>query len=412
MMKKIVSLALAAIVVLCVLVSCTPSTGGTVTLYVYNWGEYISDGSEDSLDSNAEFEKYCNGNERIQQLTGGKKVKVSYSTYASNEDLYAKLESKAVSYDVVVPSDYMVSRLAKEGLIQKIDVSKIANYENIDEKFKNLYYDENNEYSVPYTYGTVGIIYNTKKVEPKDVIDKSWSLMWNENYSGNILQFNNPRDAFGTAHFYQGTSSNSTNPDDWKNAQELLKKQKAIVQGYVMDEIFNKMKSGSAAVGVYYAGDFFTMYEDNEDLDFYYPKEGTNVFVDALCVPSNSKNPELALEYINFMLSEDIAIANAEAICYASPNKLVYENEDYKEAMAELHENAIDILYGYDDTKMEYFHDLPDDTRDLMNTLWEELKIENEKGYAIYIICAVILAAAIVIVVITVVKKKKKARSY
>lgn len=411
-MKKIIALVMIALIVLPVLASCGAGGGDTVTLYVYNWGEYISDGSEDSLDTNAEFEKYCNNSEEIMKLTGGKKVKVNYSTYSSNEDLYAKLESKTVSYDVVVPSDYMIARLAKEGLIQKIDVSKMENYANIEDKFKNLYFDENNEYCVPYTYGTVGIIYDSSKVDEADTEDKSWALMWNEKYAGNILQFNNPRDAFGTAMFYQGSNPNSENEADWVNAQKLLKDQKAIVQGYVMDEVFNKMKSGSAAVAVYYAGDYFTMYEDNENLEFYYPKEGTNVFVDAMCVPANSKNPELAQEYINFMLSEEIAIANAEFICYASPNKLVYENEEYKEYMTDVHENAIEILYGYDDSKMEYFHDLPDDTRTLMNNLWEELKIDSEKNTGVLIICGVIFAVLAVIVVIVIVRKKKKSLSY
>ena len=170
--------------------------------------------------------------------------------------------------------------------------------------------------------------------------------------------------------------------------------------------------AGSAAIAPYYAGDFLSMYEDNDDLAFYYPKEGTNVFVDAICVPTNAKSPELALEYINFMLSEEIAIANAEAICYASPNKLVYENEEYKAAMEEIHEDAMEILYGYDDSKMEYFHDLPDNTRKLMNDLWEELKIENDKGAAIYIIGGVIILAVIVIAVIVVINKKKKAKAY
>ena len=409
MKKKLIAVLLAAVTVMCVFASCSGgSDGGTVTLYVYNWGEYISDGSEDSLDVNKAFEDYCNGNEKIMALTGGKKVKVNYSTYASNEDLYAKLESKTVSYDVVVPSDYMIARLAKEGLIRRIDTSKIENYVNIDDKFKNLYFDVNNEYCVPYTYGTVGIIYNTKGVSEKDVEDKSWALMWNEKYEGNILQFNNPRDAFATAQFYQGSSVNAEDEKSWTDAQELLKKQKSIVQGYVMDEVFNKMKSGSALIAPYYAGDFLTMYEDNEDLAFYYPKEGTNVFVDAMCVPANAKSPDLALEYINFMLGEEIAIANAEAICYASPNKLVFENEDYQADMAEIHEDVMEILYGYNDENMEYFHDIPDETRNLMNDLWEELKIESSIGGTVYIICGVIVVALAAFFIVRAVVKKKK----
>ncbi|MBQ7700202.1 MAG: spermidine/putrescine ABC transporter substrate-binding protein [Clostridia bacterium] len=413
MKKKLIAVLLAAVTVMCTLASCGGGTDkGTVTLYVYNWGEYISDGSEGSLDTNKAFEDYCNGSEEIMALTGGKKVKVNYSTYASNEDLYAKLESKTVSYDVVIPSDYMISRLIKEGLLQKIDTSKMENYVNIDDKFKNLYFDTNNEYCVPYTYGTVGIIYDTKGVDAKDVEDQSWALMWNEKYEGNILQFNNPRDAFATAQFYQGNSVNSTDEQTWRSAAELLKKQKSVVQGYVMDEVFNKMKSGSALIAPYYAGDFLTMYEDNEDLAFYYPKEGTNVFVDAMCVPANAKSPELAAEYINFMLSEEIAIANAEAICYASPNKLVFENEDYKADMAEIHEDVMDILYGYNDENMEYFHDLPDDTRNLMNDLWEELKIDSGKGYVVYIVFAIVAAAVILLIIIFAIRKKRKALAY
>ena len=400
MLKKTVSLAIVAVIALALLTSCVGGDGAT-TLYVYNWGEYISDGSEDSLDVNAAFEEYC-------KTTLGKDVKVNYSTYASNEDLYSKISGGAVSYDVIVPSDYMIARLAAEGLIMKIDPAEsIENYQYISEDFKGLFYDKNNEYSVPYTYGTVGIIYNTTMVAEEDT--GSWALMWNEKYKGNILQFNNPRDAFGTAHYYQGTSVNSENEADWKAAQELLKQQKDVVQGYVMDEVFNKMEGGSAAAAPYYAGDFFTMYEENEDLAFFYPKEGTNVFVDAMCVPSNSQNKELALEYINFMLSEEIAIANAEAICYASPNRLVYENEDYAADMNEIHPDAMEILYNYDLEKMEYFYDLPENIRDLQNELWEELKIKSSIGGTVYIICGVIVVAlAAVFIVRAVVKKKKE----
>ncbi len=401
MVKKIVSLCVIAVLALAMLCSCNAG-GDSVTLYVYNWGEYISDGSEGSLDTNAAFEEYC-------KTTLGKNVTVNYSTYASNEDLYSKISSGAVSYDVIFPSDYMVARLAAEGFLMKIDPAKnVENYQYINEDFKNLYYDANNEYSVPYTYGTVGIIYNTELIEENEPDIGSWALMWNEKYSGSILQFNNPRDAFGTAHFYQGTSANSENEADWRAAQELLKKQKSVVQGYVMDEVFNKMEGGSAAVAPYYAGDFFTMYEENESLAFFYPKEGTNVFVDAMCVPSNSQNKDLALEYINFMLTEDIAIANAEAICYASPNRLVYENEEYAAGMNEIHPDAMDILYNYDMEKMEYFYDLPENVRNLQNELWEELKIESSIGGAVYIICGVIVVALAAFFIIRAVVKKKK----
>ena len=386
-MKKIL-LFIVAILSLTVLCACgAEPQSEALTLYVYNWGEYISDGSEESLNTNEEFEKYCK-----EEL--GLNVTVNYSTYSSNEDLYAKLSSGAVKYDVIIPSDYMLARLASEGLLMEIDPNtNIENYKHIDDDFKGLYYDPEEKYSVPYTYGTVGVIYNTEMVDENDEDFGKWSLLWDDDYAGNILQFNNPRDAFGTAQFLLGYSINSSNENEWHDALDALKSQKAVVQGYVMDEIFNKLKGGSAAIAPYYAGDFFTMYADNELLDFYYPEGATNVFVDAMCVPSNAQSPELAVEYINFMLSEEIAIANAEYICYASPNKLVFENEDYIAYMTEeVHPHAMSILYDFDMSGMEFYFDLPTETRMLMNELWEELKIESSVGQAVYVICYVILA--------------------
>ena len=410
-MKKIISFVIA--VVLCALpaftlLSCDnggkEETSGATTLYVYNWGEYISDGSEDSLDVNAAFEDYCRD-------VLGKNVKVNYSTYASNEDLYAKLLSGAVAYDVIIPSDYMIARLAAEGLLAELNPEEnLPNYKYISDEFKNLYYDPDNVWSVPYTFGTVGVIYNTEMVDEEDI--GSWDLMWNEKYAGNILQFNNPRDGFMTAQFLLGYSINSEDPTTWEEALGKLKDQKDVVQGYVMDEIFNKMKSGSAAISSYYAGDFFTMYDDNDALGFYYPEEGTNVFVDGICIPSCVQNYDLAVEYVNFMLSGEIAVANAEYICYASPNTLVTENEDYIECMEEIHPDAMNILYGFDSSKMEYYHDLPDDTRNLMNSLWEELKIESNIGTTIFVVCGVVVVALAVIIVAVVVRRKKRKEIY
>ncbi len=409
-MKKLLSVLLLAGLLVCLCLGCTScgdgeDDGEAITLYVYNWGEYIADGSEGSMDVNAEFETYCR-----EEL--GMNVKVNYSTYASNEDLYAKLSSGAVSYDVVVPSDYMVARLAAEGLLQPLNPAEnIPNYEYIADEFKGLYFDPENVWSVPYTYGTVGVIYNTEMVPEDDL--GSWSLLWDEDYTGNILQFNNPRDAFGTAQYYLGYSINSDDPDEWREALDLLKEQKAVVQGYVMDEVFNKMKGGSAAIAPYYAGDFFTMYADNDLLDFFYPKESTNVFVDAMCIPACAEHPELAKAYIDFILSEEVAIEIAEYICYASPNRLVYENEDYIDYMnEEIHPEAMSILYDFDISNMEFFFDLPDDTRNLMNSLWEELKIESNIGTAIYVICAVIVATLVGIGVARLIIRKKRARAF
>lgn len=404
-MKRFAAFFLLAVFALC-LFSCGKTEtdlGDAVTLYVYNWGEYISDGSEESLDVNAEFENYC-------REVLGRNVKVNYSTYSSNEDLYAKLSSGTVAYDVVIPSDYMVARFISEKLIQPLDFSLIPNYEDIDPQFRDLYYDAENAYSVPYTYGTVGIIYNTEMVDEDDpdLLAKSWNLMWSDKYTGNILQFNNPRDGFMTAQCLLGYDINSENISEWEEALEKLKEQKSVVQGYVMDEIFNKMKGGSAAISTYYVGDFFTMYADNELLDFYYPVEGTNVFVDAMCIPSSAPNYELANIYINFMLDTEIATANAEYICYASPLMSVRENEEYIECMEECHPKAIEYLYDFDMSTMEFYHDLPDDVRDAMNSLWEDLKIESTIGVEIFVICGVIVLAGLVFIAIGIITREKR----
>ncbi|MBQ5613247.1 MAG: spermidine/putrescine ABC transporter substrate-binding protein, partial [Clostridia bacterium] len=343
-------LLLATLFLLCaiplLLSSCSEEEGEAITLYVYNWGEYISDGSEGTLDVNAEFEAYCR-----EEL--GLNVKVNYSTFSSNESMYAKISSGSAAYDVIIPSDYMIERMVSENLLQPLDLSLIPNYQYVDDAFKgeNVYYedDTDNVYSVPYFYGMVGVIYNTSIVPEDEESIGSWGLMWDKDYTGDILQFNNSRDAFGTALYYLGHDVNDLSEaslPNWVEALNLLKEQKNVVQGYVMDEIFNKMKSGSAAVSAYYAGDYLSMYEDNDQLSFFYPKEGTNRYVDAMCVPAQAKNAELAMHYINFMCREDIAVANAEYTYYASPLTSVRANADYQECMSEVHEDAMDILYG------------------------------------------------------------------
>ena len=404
-MKRIISLTISLLLVL-LSAAFSPlsvfAAEENEILYVYNWGEYISDGSDDSLDVNEAFEVYCR--EKL-----GRNVEVNYSTFSSNESLYAKITSGAVSYDVIFPSDYMAARLISEGRLAQINPSEnLANYEYISDEFKGLYYDEAEKYTVPYTFGTVGVIYNTDIGPEDEELLGSWGLLWDEEYKGNILQFNNPRDAFGSAQYYLGNSVNSTDPDEWRSALDLLLSQKQIVQGYVMDEIFNKMKGGSAAIAPYYAGDYFTMYGDNDALSFYHPSEGTNVFVDVMCIPKTTQNYDLAVEYINFMLSEEAAIANAEYICYASPNTLVTNSEEYASYMTEeIHPDAMSILYDFDMEKMEFYHDLSDETRIMMNSLWEELKIESNIGTAIYVICGVIIVALVAAFLVNFAIKRK-----
>ena len=366
-MKKI-GIVLAALLLLLSLTAC----GGkdTLTLNVYNWGEYISDGSEDSFDTIREFESWY-------EETYGQKVKVNYTTFASNEDMYSKISSGAVSYDVIFPSDYMIARMAGEGLLLPLDFDNIPNYQYIDDTFRGLYYDAENQYSVPYAYGIVGVIYDANVVDEADTGD--WDLLWNSAYSGRILQFNNSRDAFGTAMYKLGLDVNSTDKAVWDQAYEELLAQRPLVYSYVMDEIFNMMESGEAAVGAYYAGDYFTMADaqaDHVDLQFYYP-ERTNFYVDAMCIPSCTQNKELAEIFINYMLSEEPAVANAEYTYYASPNSLVYENAGYIEDMGE---DVMAVLYPQMDSfAQQYntlaFRNLDQDMLDYLNTLWENVKI-------------------------------------
>ena len=372
-------------------------SGGTKTLYVYNWGEYISDGSEGCLDSNAAFEEWY-------FETYGERVKVNYSTFSSNESLYAKLSSGSVSYDVVVPSDYMIERLIAEDLLAPLNYDNIPEIVNILPEFwgetsEHSAHDPGNVYSVPYLYGMIGIIYNTTMVDADDPSIGSWKLMWDERHAGNILQFNNSRDAFGSAQYFLGLDVNSDSEDDWRMALEKLKEQKPILQGYVMDEIYNKMENGSAGIAAYYAGDYLAMYENNSDLEFFYPEEGTNLYVDAMCIPKSSKNKELAERYINFMLMEEAAIANAEYTYYASPNRLVVESEEYIEYMGEIKEDAYEKMYATDSVKTSTYENLSGEKLILINQLWEELKSDIEISAGIYAICGVIIAVLLTLVI-------------
>ena len=368
-MKKTLSLILCA-VLLCTLLCGCGDKGETLTLNVYNWGEYISDGSEGCFDTVAGFESWY-------EETYGQKVHVNYATFASCEDMYAKLSAGAVSYDVIIPSDYMIAKMLDEDMLLPLNFDNIPNIQNISEDFKGLYYDPTDEYTVPYAYGIVGIIYNANVVDEADT--GSWDLMWNSKYAGSILQFNNPRDAFGTAVYKLNQDVNSTDHADWDRAAEELKAQKPLRYGLVMDEIYNLMESGEAAIGAYYAGDYFTMVDaqaDSVDLQFYYP-EPTNAYIDAMCIPSCAQHKELAEIFINYMLSEEPAIANAEYTYYASPNKLVYENADYIEEMGE---ETMAVLYPENGSFAESYNayayrNLDQETLDYINSLWENVKI-------------------------------------
>ena len=277
-----------------------------VTLNVYNWGQYIADGSDDSLDIIAEFER------RFPN------IKVNYQTYDSNETMYSKLVNGGITVDVIIPSDYMIARMRQEGMLLELDFDNIPNYQYIDETFRNTSYDPENKYSVPYTWGTVGIIYNSKFVDEADVT--GWELMWNEKYAGKILMFDNSRDAFGITQYMLGYDVNTTDHDELQACADKLAEQKPVLQQYVMDQIFATMQNEEAWIAAYYAGDYLTMAEENPDLKFFLPEhQGFNLFIDAMCIPTCAQEKEAAETFINFLCDPEISAANMEWVCYSTP---------------------------------------------------------------------------------------------
>ena len=388
---------LSLLIALIMILPCIASLSGCnsnydVVLNVYNWGEYISDGSFESLDVNTAFEDWY-----YQEY--GVRVKVNYDTYDSNESLRAKLEAGSASYDVIIPSDYMIDYFIAHDMLLELNFDNIPNFEkNIPEQFRNLFYDPENKFTVPYTYGMVGIVYDTNIVDEADI--GSWDLMWNPDYAKQILQFDNSRDAFGTAMYKLGLSVNSKNTADWDQAFAELSKQKPVLKRYVMDQVFNMMESGDAAIAAYYAGDCITMMENsssNVSLDFFYPRDNegnisTNLFMDAMCIPTCAKNKDIAEAYINFMLSTDLVIngepcdvarANAEYIYYATPNAAVYENPEYQESLgmgdeecdyyAMLYPEGFDFAASYEQFA---YANLNPELLAYISDLWLDLKLQ------------------------------------
>ena len=357
-MRKVVSFILSV----CLVFGCLAMLSGCgsneekITLYVYNWGQYISEGDEDSLDVIAAFEeKYPN-------------IHVQYSTYDSNEIMYSKLAAGGITVDLIIPSDYMIGRMAQEGMLKELNFDNIPNYKYVDEAFKNTSYDPDNKYSVPYTWGTVGIIYNTKYVDEADVT--GWELLWNEKYAGKILMFDNSRDAFGIAQYLLGYDVNTTDEDALKACTEKLKEQKPVVQQYVMDQIFSVMENEEAWIAPYYAGDYLTMAEENPDLAFYFPQEqGFNVFIDAMCIPTCCQQQEAAELFINFLCDPEVSGANMAYLGYSTPISAAKEYMDPEVANSP-------IAYPDDNTlrNATSFSFLPGDTSRLMENLFMEMR--------------------------------------
>jgi len=367
--------------------------GKDVSINVYNWGEYIANGDDGCMDINKEFE----------ELTG---ITVNYTLFDTNESMYAKIKSGSSSYDVIFPSDYMVSRMIQEDMLSKLDYSLIPNFEYIDERFVNPEYDPQNEYSVPYTWGTVGLIYNYDKLgfDPT-----SWDILWDELYSGEILMFSNSRDAFGLTLMRLGYDINSQEKLELDHAAAELKAQKPFVQAYVMDQIFDKMQGNEAALAPYYAGDAVNMMAENESLRFVIPEEGSNWFADAACIPapSDSFDEERYLAahmYINFLNEPNVAAENIEYIQYSTPNTA---------ALALLDEETQNNPIIYPDDELldscQAYVNLSTETNMYMDTLWTDLMsaAPEYNEWAMPLFLAGCLAAC---VAITVGKKQYRRR--
>lgn len=394
--KRLLSLSLAALL-------CIPSFAGCfttkaaaadtgVTINVYNWGQYISDGTDGYLDVNAAF----------TEATG---IEVNYMTFDTNESLYTKLKTGGSSYDIIVPSDYMAGRLIDEGLVQKLDFSNIPNYQYINEAYKNTAYDPNNAYSVPYTWGTVGVIYNKKYVDEADI--GSWDLLWNEKYAGKILMFDNNRDAFAIAESRLGYSLNTTDSVAMTACAELLKQQKPVVQQYVMDQIFDKMTREEAWIAPYYAGDYLTMLEDNPDLGFYFPEEGFNLFIDCLMIPSSAEHKAEAEAYINFLLSPEVCGENLDYLGYSAPEDAAKEYMDPEVSSSEVAYPSAETL-----ARSEAFLYLPTESNQLMDSLWLDVKTGDSEDTTVMmaVTIGIIVLALAILLIHSLRKKRRRAR--
>ena len=391
-MKKVLSLLMVALMLSAPFAvfadgeDAVPLTGEVV--YVYNWNMYIADGSEGSINVNEEFTR----------RTG---IKVVYDIYDTNEIMYTKLKTGGANYDVIIPSDYMIGKLVEEDMLAPLNFDNIPNYQYIDEQFKNRSYDPDNLYSVPYTWGSVGIIYNKKYVtKPVD----SWSLLWDEEYSGKILMFDNSRDAFAIAQLLLGQDVNTTSTADLDAASEKLSEQKDLVQEYIMDQVFSKMEHEEAWIAPYYAGDYLTMLDNNPDLAFCFPEEGYNLFIDAMCIPKNAQNKEAAEKYINFLCDPEIMAANLEFLGYSAPASEAKQYMDEELVANEIAYPSEDVL-----ARGVTFENLPTDTVQYMNDLFNSVKASGS-GWSLYIIIAVVVLLVVVGVVFFV--RKKKRNSY
>lgn len=387
-MKRILPLLMSLVLLFSALPVQAFAAPEKVTINVYNWGQYIADGTDGYIDMNKAF----------TEATG---IEVNYMTFDSNETMYTKLKTGGSTYDVIIPSDYMVARLIAEDMLEELDYSNIPNYALVDEAYKNTSFDPENKYSVPYTWGTVGVIYNTKYVDEADT--GSWDLLWNEKYSGKILMFDNPRDAFAIAQFLLGIDINTEDADELRSAAYKLIEQKPLVQGYVMDQIFSKMEREEAWIAPYYAGDYLLMAEENPDLAFYFPEEGFNLFIDAMCIPKGCQNKEAAEAYINFLCDPEISGENLDYLGYSTP---ISEAKQYMDPDVV----ASEIAYPTEETLSNgrAFINLSAETSQLTDSLWLQVKTQGGVDtYAIVCMCAVVVLLTAYFIIQGVRKKKR-----
>ena len=337
------------------------ATGSRPVVNVCSWGEYID---EDLIT-------------QFEEQTG---IRVNYQTAESNEALYSLLKSGGADYDVVVPSDYMIGRLIAEDMLEPLDYSQIPNFSLIDGRFKNLSYDPDNRYTVPYTWGTLGIIYNTSLVDEEIT---SWSALYDDKYAGQVLLINNSRDAIGEALFYLGCSVNTADKEEIRRAYELVAdaNRRGVFQGRVMDEVFQKMEGGNAAIATYYAGDYISMRENNEDLAFVIPEEGSNWFVDSMLMIQDAPHRREGHMWMDFIASTDANLANMHYIGYASPNREALERyPDYylEQEGEELDPEIFEIMVTPPETleRCEAYLNLPGETLTLYKDLWTQLGVD------------------------------------
>lgn len=348
MYKKVISLLTIGILSTTMMVGCGRGIDSTEVLNIYNVGDYI----DEELIT------------KFEEETG---IKVLYETYDTNEMMYQKVKSGSTNYDLVFPSDYMVEKMINEDLLQKVDFKNIPNIKYIDKDFLNPIYDENNEYSVPYMWGTFGILYNKKMV--KEQVD-SWEILWDPKYKSNIMMFDSVRDTMAIGLKKLGYSINSIDPKQINEAKDALMKQKDLVLAYVNDEGKDRLLGEEVAMGIIYSGDAVTLMNENSNLEYVIPKEGTNKWVDAMCIPKTAQNKKEAELFINFLLDPENAKVNTEYIGYSTPNEGALKLLD-----KEITENPVAYPSQEVLDKCETFIDLGDKIK-LYDRAWIELKSE------------------------------------